>query len=106
MDKKFLEPIDKQIVTPPYITAMPDVRALKINSNDRFLVISSEEVVKQMSESKIASCIAEYKQSKGKKNAATHVMKKAFNKKVEEDMALMVIFLNNNEEIKYNLKLN
>ncbi|KAG4097505.1 protein serine/threonine phosphatase 2C [Neocallimastix lanati (nom. inval.)] len=106
MDKKFLEPIDKQIVTPPYITAMPDVRALKINSNDRFLVISSEEVVKQMSESKIASCIAEYKQSKGKKNAATHVMKKAFNKKVEEDMALMVIFFNGNEEGKSTLKFN
>lgn len=106
MDKKFLEPIDKKIVTPPYITAMPDVRALKIKSNDRFLVISSEEVIRQMGESKIASCIAEYKQNKGKNNAATHVMKKAFNKKVEEDMALMVIFFNGNEEGKSTLKFN
>jgi len=106
MDKKFLEPIDKKIVSPPYITATPDVRALKIKSNDRFLVISSEEVIKQMGESKIASCIAEYKQNKGKNNAATHVMKKAFNKKVEEDMALMVIFFNGKEEGKSTLKFN
>jgi serine/threonine protein phosphatase PrpC len=106
MDKKYLEPIDKKIVSPPYITAMPEVKAMKIKSNDRFLCISSEEVVKQMGESKIASCIAEYKQNKGKNNSATHVMKKAFNKKVEEDMALMVIFFNGNEEGKSTLKFN
>jgi serine/threonine protein phosphatase PrpC len=106
MDKKFLEPIDKKIISPPYITAMPEVKSMKVKANDRFLCISSEEVVKQMGESKIASCIAEYKQNKGKNNAATHVMKKAFNKKVEEDMALMVIFFNGNEEGKSTLKFN
>jgi len=106
MDKKFLEPIDKKIVSPPYITAIPEVRTLKVKSNDRFLVISSEEVIKQMGESKIAASIAEYKQNNGKNNAASHVMKKAFNKKVQEDMALMVIFFNGNEEGKSTLKFN
>ncbi|ORX85921.1 protein serine/threonine phosphatase 2C [Anaeromyces robustus] len=106
MDKKFLEPIDQKIITPPYISAIPEVRAMKVKSNDRFMVISSEEVIKQMGESKIASTIAEYKQRKGKNNAATHVMKKAFNKKVEEDMALMVIFFNGDEEGKSTLKFN
>jgi len=106
MDKKFLEPIDQKIITPPYITAVPEVRAMKVKSNDRFMVISSEEVIKQMGESKIASTIAEYKQRKGKNNAATHVMKKAFNKNVEEDMALMVIFFNGDEEGQSTLKFN
>ncbi|ORX44123.1 protein serine/threonine phosphatase 2C [Piromyces finnis] len=106
MDKKFLEPYDRMNISPPYITAMPEVKSIKVKADDRFLCISSEEVVKQMGESKIASCIAEYKQNKGKNNAATHVMKKAFNKKVEEDMALMVIFFNGHEEGKSTLKFN